>query len=182
VTLYTVGHGARPIAELVAVLRAHGVERLVDVRRYPASRRHPHFGREPLAASLAAAGIAYLWRGEELGGRRSRGPEPSRHPAWRNAAFQAYADYMDTPAFREALAALETEAAAAPTAVMCAERLWWHCHRRLVADALAVRGVEVVHLLDEAKGTPHPLHESLRVDEAGRPVYDVGCTGLLGTS
>jgi uncharacterized protein (DUF488 family) len=173
-TVYTVGHGARTIDDFLAVLVGHGVKRLVDVRRHPGSRRHPHFGREPLGAALAEAGIEYVWRGEELGGRRTR-VTPTRHPAWRNAAFQAYADYMDTPAFRDALGVLEAEAAAAPTAVMCAERLWWHCHRRLIADALAVHGHEVVHLLDvpgtKSAATPHPLHPDVRVDPDGRPVY-----------
>src|SRR5215216_6276526 len=100
--LFTVGHGTRSTDELLAVLRSGGVGRVVDVRRFPGSRRHPHLGREPLAAALAAAEVEYEWAGEALGGRRS-GVEPSRHPALRNASFRAYADHMDAPEFRDAL-------------------------------------------------------------------------------
>lgn len=180
-TLYTVGHGNRSLDELVGVLRAAGIGRLVDVRRFPGSRRHPHFARASLAIELPRAGILYDFRGDELGGRR-RGVAGSRHPAWRDPSFRAYADHMDTPAFREAIGRLEADAAAGPPlAFMCAETLWWHCHRRLIADALVVRGREVVHLLGLTERQSHPLHPDLRVDEEGRPVYDLHVTGeLLG--
>jgi uncharacterized protein (DUF488 family) len=178
-TLYTVGHGSRTTADLLATLEAAGVRRLVDVRRYPASRRHPHFSRDALASSLPAAGIDYLWRGAELGGRRSPAPA-TRHPAWRDPSFRAYADYMDTPAFRAALAALEEDARRGPPlAVMCAETLWWKCHRRLIADALAVDGVEVIHLIGPAARQAHVLNPDLRVDERGLPVYDRNTQGEL---
>lgn len=177
--IYTVGHGSRTPEELIDTLRAGGVERLVDVRRYPGSRRHPHFGRDALSEWLPAAGIEYLFRGEELGGRRKPAAE-SRHPAWREASFRAYADYMDTAPFRAALQRLMDDSArGAPIAVMCAERLWWQCHRRLIADALAVRGVEVVHLIEPEKKQPHALHPDLRVDESGLPVYDLNTQGDL---
>lgn len=172
---FTVGHGTRSIEELASILHRAGVTLLVDVRRFPGSRRHPHFAREVLESSLGARGLGYDWRGESLGGRRrTSAAQPSRHPAWRNAAFRAYADYMDTPAFRDALLALEGDAGRVRLAVMCAETLWWRCHRRLIADALTVRGLEVVHALGEDQHQPHQLHESLRVDEMGWPVYDVG--------
>jgi uncharacterized protein (DUF488 family) len=173
-TLLTVGHGTRSTDALVAVLRAGGAQRVVDVRRFPGSRRHPHFGREPLAVSLTEAGLAYDWRGEALGGRR-RSVEPSRHPALRVAAFRGFADHMDTPVFRAGLAALLDEVATGPpTAVLCAETLWWRCHRRLIADAAVLAGTPVVHLVDERTRTPHVLSADARPDEEGRPVYDVG--------
>ena len=173
-TIFTVGHGTRTTDELSEVLRSAAVGRLVDVRRFPGSRRHPQFKREALEASMPAHGIAYEWWGEALGGRRSR-PKgaPSRHPAWRDPAFQGYADYMDTPPFREALTKLEDAAREPPLlAVMCAETLWWRCHRRLIADALEVDGWEVVHLLSPTSRERHKLHEALRLDAHGRPVYD----------
>ena len=167
-TLYTVGHGTRSVAELADVLLHAGVARLVDVRRHPGSRRHPHLSREGLARELPDLGIGYDWRGEALGGRRSR-PPASRHTAWRNDAFAAYADHMDTPAFRQALARLLEEL---PLAVMCAETLWWRCHRRLIADAAALAGAEVVHLLGPNKVEPHRLHPDVRPDPEGWPLYD----------
>jgi uncharacterized protein (DUF488 family) len=178
-TIYTVGHGTRTEQELLATLRSVEIGRLVDVRRHPGSRRYPHFSREALARSLGEAGIDYVWRGEELGGRR-RSKGSSRHPAWRNASFQAYADYMDTPAFRAALRQLEAEAAEGPKlAFMCAETLFWRCHRRLIADALTVDGLSVVHLLSPTQRVSHPLHPDLRVDAAGLPVYDLHTTDAL---
>ena len=169
-TIHTVGHGNRSTEELVAVLRSAAVDRLVDVRRYPASRRHPHMSEEALRRSLPDLGVAYEWRGDELGGRRTARPG-SRHPGWRNEAFRGYADHTDTPVFRDALTQLLADA---PLAVMCAETLWWNCHRRLIADAAVVRGAEVVHLLDSRTHQRHPRHPSLRVDDDGWPVYDVG--------
>jgi uncharacterized protein (DUF488 family) len=179
--VFTVGHGTRTLEELVALLRAAEVKLLVDVRRFPGSRRHPHFAREALEASLPALGVEYDWRGEELGGRRSRKKDgTSRHPAWRNDAFGAYADYMDTPAFRDALERLEAGARdGVRLAVMCAETLWWRCHRRLIADALALRGAEVVHLIQPGSSAPHPGNEWARLGDDGYPVYDVGVTGEL---
>jgi len=168
VRLYTIGHGTRATDELVAVLRDAAVERLVDVRRFPGSRRNPHLSREALERNLP---VAYEWWGEELGGRRRGAPE-SRHPAWRNDAFRAYADWMDTPVFHDALDRLLADER--PTTVMCAETLWWRCHRRLIADAATLRGAEVVHLLDVGQPQAHVLHEAVRPDEEGCPVYDRG--------
>jgi uncharacterized protein (DUF488 family) len=151
--LCTVGHGNRTTDELVAVLRDAGVGRLVDVRRFPDSRRNPHLAREALARDLP---LTYEWWGEELGGRRKAAPD-SPHVEWRNDAFRGYADWTDTPVFQEALDRLLRTAAEVPSAVMCAETLWWRCHRRLIADAAMRRGVEVVHLLDVGKAESHPM-------------------------
>jgi uncharacterized protein (DUF488 family) len=156
--LYTVGHGARTTDELVAVLDASGVRRLIDVRRFPGSRRHSHLGRAELEVSLPELGVAYVWRGEELGGMR-RPVEPSNHPEWRDPGFRAYADYMDTAPFAAALRVLLDDVSAdPPLAIMCAETLWWRCHRRMIADAAAAQGIEVIHLLDVGKTQAHP-HE-----------------------
>jgi uncharacterized protein (DUF488 family) len=177
VTLATVGHGARAIDELVAALRADGVEFLADVRRFPGSRRHPQFSQRAVTHELPEHGVEYEWWGEALGGRRS-GKQPSRHIALRNAAFRAYADHMESDEFRDALDALLERAAATPTAVMCAETLWWNCHRRLIADAATVRGFEVVHL-GAGKPQVHRLEPSLRVDDDGTLVYDGGQMSAL---
>jgi uncharacterized protein (DUF488 family) len=170
--LYTVGHGNRSTEELVAVLRAAGVRRLVDVRRYPASRRNPHLSEEALRRSLPELGIAYEWWGEALGGRR-RARGAGRHVAWREAAFAGYADHTDTPVFREAVVRLAASAAEVPTAVMCAEVAWWRCHRRLIADTLALRGLTVVHLVDPFRRLPHRLHPGARLGDDGWPVWDL---------
>jgi uncharacterized protein (DUF488 family) len=169
----TVGHGARSIEALIATLRGAGVSILIDIRRFPGSRRHPQFARERLAVTLPAAGIEYEWQGEELGGRRSR-RTPTRHTALSNAAFAGYADHMDTPSFRGALETLVMRAHAGERlALMCAETLWWRCHRSLVADALACRGVDVVHLLDAGRRERHRRRPTMRCGEDGWPVYDV---------
>lgn len=171
-TLYTVGHGARPIEALLAVLRQVPASVLVDVRRFPGSRRHPQFGRTSLAAALAEAGIGYEWQGETLGGRRPQQPG-SRHTALRVAAFAGYADHMDSVAFRSAVDALAGRAHGERLVIMCAETLWWHCHRMLIADALTVRGTAVVHLVDLGRREPHRLHPTVRRGADGWPVYDV---------
>ena len=167
-TIYTIGHGNRTFDELVEALRAHGIAQLVDVRSFPGSRRNPQFGREQLERSLPANGIAYAWR-KDLGGRRRAQPA-SPHGGWRVEGFRAYADYMDTPEFAAALDELLHLSQQAPTAYMCAERLWWQCHRRLLSDALTVRGIPVIHILDAHKSEPHRPTEFLRV-ENGRLLY-----------
>jgi uncharacterized protein (DUF488 family) len=167
--VFTVGHGARPAGALLAVLRDAGVELLVDVRRYPSSRRHPQFMREALAGFLTDKGIGYEWWGETLGGRRSRLPS-SRHTALREAAFAGYADHMDTVEFRTAVGALS---GLPRPAIMCAESVWWHCHRMLIADALTMQGTTVTHLLDVGRRQPHRLHQTVRRGDDGWPIYDV---------
>lgn len=172
--IFTIGHGARSLAELVDVLRTGAVTRVVDVRAFPGSRRHPQMGRQALTESLPAHGIAYDWRGEALGGRRRLG-ERSRHGAWREPAFRAYADHTDSALFRAAVERLADDArAGARDVILCAETLWWRCHRRLISDALVVRGVRVVHLLGPTSRQEHALSEMARVGDDGWPVWDVG--------
>ena len=149
--MFTVGHGARPVAELLELLVQAGVATVVDVRRFPSSRRHPQFGRDALAASLAGAGIAYR-HAVELGGRRSGEPGEERFGCLEVAAFRSYAARMGTPAWQEALAAALAEPA---PCFLCAETLWWRCHRRLIAELLHARGHEVVHLLRPGQREPH---------------------------
>jgi uncharacterized protein (DUF488 family) len=149
--VYTIGHGTRPADELVETLREACVHTLVDVRRYPSSRRNPQFDQTALAESLSAAEIMYVHE-VELGGRRSGEPGEERFGCIRTPAFRSYAARMGAPQWQEALA--RSLAAPAPC-FMCAETLWWRCHRRLIAELLAARGHEVVHLLGPRKRQPH---------------------------
>jgi uncharacterized protein (DUF488 family) len=155
----------------VALLRAAGVGLLVDVRTAPGSRKHPQFGRDALEASLAEAGIDYVWEGRDLGGGRRARPD-SRHVALRSPGFRGYADHMETEEFGAARGRVLDHAARRPTAVMCAESLWWRCHRRLLADALVAAGAEVRHIMDGPRLEPHRLSALARV-EGDLPVYDV---------
>jgi uncharacterized protein (DUF488 family) len=170
--VHTAGHSTRSSGELLDLLVAHDVERLVDVRRYPASRRHPQFSREALEAALAAAGIGYRHE-PDLGGRRAPRPA-SPHTAWRVAAFRGYADHMETPEFTAALARLIGLAEQARVVILCAEAVPWRCHRRLIADALVARGVEVRHILGPGAAQPHALDPNARVLADGRLLYDGG--------
>ncbi len=170
-TIFTIGHGARSLGAFVDLVLAAEVRRIADVRTAPGSRRHPHFGRDALAASLPARGIGYEWWGEELGGFRRASPD-SRHVALRNDGFRGYADHMETDAFRAARARLIETSSDVPTAVMCAESVWWRCHRRMLADGLLAAGSEVVHILDGPRLEPHRLTPAGRI-ENGLVVYDV---------
>jgi uncharacterized protein (DUF488 family) len=154
----------------MALLQTARVQRLVDVRTAPGSRKHPQFGMAALAGALEAAGIEYAWR-RDLGGWRRPLPD-SPHVALRSPAFRGYADHMDSPEFRDALSWLLETSAATPTAVLCAESLWWRCHRRMLADALVVRGCEVLHVMEGRSPIPHRIHPAARVD-GSRLVYDV---------
>ena len=145
--IHTIGHSTREADIFLALLPAHAIGCVVDVRRWPASRRSPDFAREPLAAALASAGIEYVWR-QDLGGFRTPGPE-SPNTGWRVGAFRAYADFMLTSAFEAAMAELERQAGARRIALMCAEAVPWRCHRQLLADAFTVRSWPVRHILDE---------------------------------
>jgi uncharacterized protein (DUF488 family) len=146
--VHTIGHSTRSAEDVLALLAAHAIDCVVDVRRWPASRRHPHFAREPLAASLAAAGLEYVWR-QDLGGYRT--PQPgSPNTGWRVGAFRAYADFMQTPAFDEAMVALTELAGQRRIALLCAEAVPWRCHRQLLADAFTVRGWPVRHITEGA--------------------------------
>ncbi len=175
--LLTVGHGTLPAEDLTALLHGAGVTHLVDVRSYPGSRHNPQFGRDEMERWVPEAGVDYRWV-RDLGGRRR--PDPaSRHVALRNAAFRAYADHMETPAFRAAVADLLARASGEVTAVMCSETVWWRCHRRLLADHVSlVAGVEVLHLMHDARLTPHPPTDGARPDGDG-VVYDRGQTPPL---
>jgi uncharacterized protein (DUF488 family) len=176
-TLLTIGHGTATAQELVALLDGAGVERLVDVRTAPGSRRHPQFRRETMAGWLAEAGVAYRWE-PDLGGFRR--PEPdSVNQVLRHPAFRGYADYMRRPRFWAALDRLLAEAATAPTTAMCSETLWWRCHRRLLADAaVLVRGAEVLHLDHRGGQEPHRPTEGVRRD-GDLLAYDLGATPPL---
>ena len=155
-TIFTIGHGAREIETFLELLEGAGIRRLVDVRTAPGSRKHPQFGRDALAASLEERGIRYEWMGRELGGFR-RARADSRHTALHSQGFRGYADHMETEEFREARDLLIETSAETPTAVMCAESLWWKCHRRMLADGLLAVGADVVHIMDRGKLEPHRL-------------------------
>jgi uncharacterized protein (DUF488 family) len=172
--IMTIGHGTRSLDELVAVLRAHGVTRLVDVRKMPRSRANPQFNFETLPGALERAGIAYVHMGG-LTGLRKRAKD-SPNTAWRNKSFQGYADHMQTPEFRDDLGRLATLAAGRDTAVMCAETLPWRCHRSLIADALVARGIAVLHLLSPSKASVHALPD-FAVVRGARVTYPAPPTG-----
>ncbi len=180
-TIWTIGHSTHSAEVFFGFLEWHAIRTLADVRAIPGSRRHPQFGRDALMLSCQARDIAYHWM-PGLGGRRRRKRgAPSPHVAWQVPAFRAYADYMDTPEFAGALADLERVAEAAPTAYLCAEALWWQCHRRLISDRLLVVGWTVLHIDSGGHSKPHQLPEFARVD-AGRLIYDVGVTLELPTT
>jgi uncharacterized protein (DUF488 family) len=168
-SVLTIGHSTRPIDVFVELLRRHSVELLADVRRFPGSRTQPQFKREALSAALADAGIGYEWM-EALGGRRRPLPD-SHNTRWRNASFRGYADYMETPAFAAALAHLALRADGARTAIMCAELLWWRCHRALVSDALQAGGRAVAHIGPDGELIAHPYTSAAWID-GDRVRYD----------
>ncbi|HZQ92034.1 MAG TPA: DUF488 domain-containing protein [Terriglobales bacterium] len=163
-TLYTIGHSTRSLGELMEALRAHGIQTLVDVRAFPMSRRLPHFNRESLEASLPEAGIEYRWMAA-LGGRRKKLREDSPNLALRNPQFRNYADYMLTPEFQRAATELLGIAASRPTAVMCAERVWFHCHRMLISDYVVASGNRVLHIDDAKPPREHKLTADARMKD-----------------
>jgi uncharacterized protein (DUF488 family) len=172
--IFTIGHSTRSLEELIGLLRENGVERLADIRRYPGSRRYPHFSRDALSLSLPEHGIEYI-HVPELGGRRKpRADSPNSF--WRNDQFRAYADHMATDEFREAVDAL----VASPelTCVMCAEAVPWRCHRNLLADDLTRRGVEVLHILGPRSIQEHVLNSHARI-EGDHLVYPDSDQGSL---
>lgn len=160
-TLWTIGHSTRSWEEFVALLRSAEIAVLADVRRFAGSRRHPQFGGEAMARALPAAGIAYVAM-PELGGRRAPRAD-SRNTAWRNMGFRGYADYMDTPAYAQARERLAALAADTRAAAMCAEAVWWQCHRGLIADDFKARGWEAIHLLAPGREEPHPYTGAARI-------------------
>ena len=177
-TVYTVGHSTRGSAEFCEVLQAYAIEVLVDVRQFLGSRRFPHFGAAALSASLAGAGIEYLHE-VRLGGRR-RGLPDSPNTYWRNASFRSFADYMASSEFAAALERLLGLARQRTTAIMCAEAVPWRCHRWLISDALVLRGIDVVHIIDRQHSQPHVLNPNAQSNPQGIPVYPVPLAGDAG--
>jgi uncharacterized protein (DUF488 family) len=160
-TIWTIGHSTRKIEEFLGLLKAHDITALADVRRYPGSRRHPQFGQEQLAKESERQGISYV-HFPELGGRRPARPD-SPNTAWRNEAFRGYADYMMTPEFKAGIERLRGLAEQKATAIMCAEALWWQCHRGLIADFLKADGQRVLHILAPKKAEEHPFTSAARL-------------------
>src|SRR4029453_10980655 len=160
--IWTVGHSTGAIDEFISLIEANDIKLLADVRSLPGSRRYPQFNREMLAAAVGKAGIRYE-HFPELGGRR-KPRKDSPNTAWRNASFRGYADYMETEEFRKGVERLlDLAAGAGPTAIMCAEAVWWGCHRSLISDYLKARRIEVMHILDANKTQPHPYTSAARV-------------------
>ena len=161
VTVWTVGHSTRSAEEFAEMLLAHGIQVLVDVRSFPGSSRYPQFNRAALAESLKQVGIEYRHE-PRLGGRRTPRAD-SHNTAWKNASFRAYADHMESEDFRKGVKELLELAANARTAVMCAESLWWRCHRSLISDYLKAEGHTVIHILDKTKTEEHPFTSAARI-------------------
>ena len=160
-TVWTIGHGTRGVDELIGVLAAHRIARLVDVRTVPRSRHNPQFNRDRMPGDLERAGIIYVHM-PGLGGLRQPRPD-SVNTSWRNSGFRGYADYMQTPEFQTNLDALLRQARGGPTAIMCAETVPWKCHRSLIADALVVRDIDVRHILTTERADPHHLTASVHI-------------------
>ncbi|MEO7063030.1 MAG: DUF488 domain-containing protein [Dokdonella sp.] len=160
-TIWTIGHSTRPLDEFLGLLAEYQIQAIADVRRFPGSRKYPQYGTDALAATLEAHAIGYHWL-EALGGRRRVAPD-SLNTAWRNASFRGYADYMASAEFAHGLAELLDIANRSRTAVMCAEAVWWRCHRSMISDVLCVRGIEVIHILDAKHTIVHPMTSPARV-------------------
>jgi uncharacterized protein (DUF488 family) len=169
-TIWTIGHSTRTIDEFTGVLAAYDIELVADVRRYPGSRRVPQFGEAALESALAERSIAYRWI-SSLGGRR-RTTQDSVNLGWRHPAFRAYADYIATEEFADGLFELLMVSGGLRTVVMCAEVLWWRCHRRIIADVLTSIGMTVVHIRDERNSSVHHLAAPGRL-VAGRLTYAI---------
>jgi uncharacterized protein (DUF488 family) len=165
-TLHTIGHSTRTLEELIEALQAHSIQALVDIRSFPVSRRLPHFNRESLDKALADAGIRYGWI-KALGGYRKKIRDDSPHVALRNDSFRNYADYMLTEDFQRGISELIGLAGHSPTAYMCAERVYFHCHRMLVSDWLVAHGHEVLHIDGAGPEKPHKLTAEARVVNEG---------------
>jgi uncharacterized protein (DUF488 family) len=152
--IYTIGHSTHTLEEFIAMLKSFNIELLADIRSFPGSRKFPHFNKENLPASLAENNIEYIHL-KNLGGRRKVNPE-SCNTGWRVAAFRGYADYMETESFKKAIKELEQIASEKRAAYMCAEAVWWRCHRSLVSDYLKHNGWTVLHIMGVNKSTEHP--------------------------
>lgn len=170
--IWTIGHSTRTIEEFIAILRHHQIEILVDVRHFPGSRRFLHFDKVALHDALVTAGLRYEHL-VELGGRRAVRPD-SRNVAWRNASFRGYADYMETPPFRDGVDRLLEIARTGRTAIMCSEAVWWRCHRAMIADYLKSIGVNVFHILSTKNAQEHPYTSAAQLT-GGRLSYEGVC-------
>ena len=160
--IWTIGHSTRTIDEFISLLKENEIKLLVDVRAWPGSKRYPQFNKDALAESLNAHGIGYE-HFPELGGKR-KSKADSRNTAWRNASFRGYADYMETEQFQKGIERLlDFAAKASPAAIMCAEAVWWRCHRSLISDYLKARGVEVIHIFAANKIEPHPYTSAAQI-------------------
>jgi uncharacterized protein (DUF488 family) len=160
--IWTIGHSTRTIDEFISLLKENDIKLLADVRGWPSSKRYPQFNKDALTQSLAAHGIRYE-HFPELGGKRKAKPD-SHNTAWRNASFRGYADYMESTQFQKGIERLlQAAAEAGPAAIMCAEAVWWRCHRSLIADYLKARGVEVLNILGANKVEPHPYTPAARI-------------------
>ena len=166
--IWTIGHSTRALPDFLDLLGRYELQAVADVRRFPGSKRHPQFAQASLRAALGRSGVAYRWL-PALGGRRRARPG-SPNTAWRNASFRGYADHMESAEFAAGLEELLELAGGLRTTLMCAEALWWRCHRALIADALRVRGIEVVHILDARHAIAHPYTSAARV-VSGRLLY-----------
>ncbi|MCC6288313.1 MAG: DUF488 domain-containing protein [Chitinophagaceae bacterium] len=166
-TVYTVGHSTHSIAVFIAMLKSFDIKTLADIRRFPGSNKYPQFNKENLEASLKHNGIKYIHL-EDLGGRR-KAKKHSKNNKWQNISFRGYADYMETTAFENAIANLETIALKQPTAYMCSEAVWWSCHRSMVSDYLKAKGWTVLHIMAAGKAEEHPYTSPARV--VGSRVY-----------
>jgi uncharacterized protein (DUF488 family) len=178
--IFTIGHSTRSIDELISLLRGAGVDLLVDVRTVPRSRFNPQFNTDALPAPLAEAGIGYRHLAA-LGGLRHhpKGAPPSRNTGWRSEPFRHYADYALTPPFRVGLDELLTLARDHTPAIMCAEAVWWRCHRRIVTDYLVIEGVEVRHIMDRGKIDPASLTPGTEPQSDGTILYPAAQGELL---
>lgn len=166
--IYTIGHSTHPIEEFIKMLQSFAIKNLVDVRKLPGSRKYPQFNQDALRESLAEVGINYIYE-TNLGGRRKLHKD-SKNTSWRNPSFQAYADYMETEDFKNAVFELEQIALEAPTVYMCSEAVWWRCHRSMISDYLKVRGWNVQHIMGEHKSQEHPYTSPGRIVD-GEVVY-----------
>jgi uncharacterized protein (DUF488 family) len=169
-TIYTIGHSTRSLAELIEALQAHGIKTLVDIRAFPMSRRHPHFNRENLEQELPKSGIEYVWK-KDLGGHRKKQLETSPNTALRNDSFRNYADYMLTPQFQSAANEVRQLAERQPTAIMCAERVWFQCHRMMVSDYYTAHGDNVEHIDATGPTRRHTLMKEAHVVD-GKLLYN----------
>ena len=167
-TIYTIGHSTHPIEEFLEMLRSFKIKNLVDVRKMPGSRKFPQYDQDNLKKSLEDVGITYIYE-TDLGGRR-KVHKDSKNTSWRNTSFQAYADYMETDEFKNAVVELENIAVEAPTVYMCSEAVWWRCHRSMISDYLKVRNWNVQHIMGIGKSQEHPYTSPARIVN-GEVVY-----------